>query len=390
MGKVKVSIVRTHDPYDGVSQAIGYLNLGGLSIRGSDVLLKPNLCSAVPPEVAPQVTHPDVVAALIRYLKGEGARKIYVGDEPSWGLGARFCFEKSGLREVVEREGGEIVYFDETKRVRKKIPQGRIYKSLSVPAILDQVDIVINAAKMKTSLMALVTLCIKNLYGFVSFRDRKRFHRGTDIGYALLDVAKIVHPDLNIIDGIIASEGLGAHGGTARSLGLLIASRDMVAADIVGTQVMGFNPLEPVANQLALKDKVGVEDPEQIEVVGEPLEAVRTTFERPILTLVHPKPNVEVRPGGICQGCICRIPRIPPHVDAQKRYGVIIGRRVSFPQDQEFDEIWCFGDCGVEEGDRIAKKFPHLKGKIKKVRGCPPLDWWREQTVEKEFRRATP
>jgi hypothetical protein len=81
-----------------------------------------------------------------------------------------------------------------------------------------------------------------------------------------------------------------------------------------------------------------------------------------------------------------RLPKIPPRVEAGKRYGVIIGRRVNFPRDQEFDEIWCFGDCGLEEGRKIASQFPHLKGKMKKVKGCPPLDWWRDQTIIKEMR----
>jgi uncharacterized protein (DUF362 family) len=120
------------------------------------------------------------------------------------------------------------------------------------------VDILINAPKMKTSIMTLVTLCIKNLFGLVSFADRKRFHRGIDLSYALIDIAKIVRPHLNIIDGIVAMEGMGAHSGKPLALDLLIASQDMVAADLVGTQVMGLNPMEPVTNQLALKDKLGV------------------------------------------------------------------------------------------------------------------------------------
>jgi uncharacterized protein (DUF362 family) len=199
MKQGEVGILKTHDPYVGVKQAIEMLDHQGLSFRGCRVLVKPNLASAVPPEEGPQVTHPDVVGALIRYLKEEGAHKVFVGDEPSWGLGARFCFENSGIKEVVEREGGELVYFDEEKRITKEVPQGRVYGSVSLPAILDRVDRLINVPKMKTSLMTLVTLCIKNLFGLVTFRDRKRFHRGVDLAYALIDIAKVVRPDVNRI-----------------------------------------------------------------------------------------------------------------------------------------------------------------------------------------------
>ncbi len=44
--------------------------------------------------------------------------------------------------------------------------------------------------------------------------------------------------------GSHAMEGMSAHVGSARPVGILIGSLDMVAADIVGSQIMGFNPLE--------------------------------------------------------------------------------------------------------------------------------------------------
>jgi hypothetical protein len=252
---------------------------------------------------------------------------------------------------------------------------------------LDEADVLINLPKIKTSIMTLVTLCYKNLFGLVPFRDRKRFHRGIDLSYALIDIAKVVKPHLNLIDGIVAMEGMGAHSGTPYSLGLLIGSQDMTAADIVGTQVMGFNPLEPVTNQLALKDGLGIKSLDQMQIVGERLEEVKAVMERPIFRLVHPKPNVEVIPGGICPGCMSRVPRIPPKVEDEKQYAVILGRRVRFPKERKFDEIWCFGDCGIEEGRRLASRYPQLKEKMKIVRGCPPLDWWRGQTIDKELKK---
>jgi len=386
MDKTKVSIIKTSDPEEGVAKAFAALGDQVPDFSGARVLLKPNICSPYPPEENPSNTDPKVIAAVMRYLRALGVKEIFVGDEPVWGLKCRFCYEKSGIKAVVEREGGRMVYFDEEKKIKKKVPEGRVYGSLLLPAVLDQVDLLVNVPKMKTNAMALVTLCIKNLLGLVSFGARKRFHRGTDLSYALIDIAKTVRPDLNLIDAIVASEGIGAHGGTGKPLGVLVASRDMVAADLVGTQIMGFEAMEPVTNQLALKDGVGVKGPAEIEIVGSSLEDVAERFKRPVFRLVHPAPNVEVIPGGICQGCITRIPRIPPHVEADKQYGVVIGRRVRFPQNRSFDEIWCFGDCGIEAGRKIAARFPDLKRRMKNVKGCPPLDWWCEQTMMEELK----
>jgi uncharacterized protein (DUF362 family) len=387
MEKIKVSLVKTFDPYEGMRKTIELLGSLKFNIKGSHVLVKPNICSPFPPEESPSITHPDVIGALIRYLKEEGAKRVSVGDDPVWGLKARLCYEKSGVKEVVKKEGGKLVYFEEGKRINKKVPQGRVYTSISIPAIIDEADVLINVPKMKTSIMTLVTLCYKNLFGLVPFRDRKRFHRGIDLSYALIDIARVVKPHLNLIDGIVAMEGMGAHSGTPYSLGLLIGSQDMTAADIVGTQVMGFNPLEPVTNQLALKDGLGIKSLDQIEIVGEHLEEVKAFMERPIFRLVHPKSNVEVIPGGICPGCMSRVPRIPPVVEDEKQYAVIIGRRVRFPKERKFDEIWCLGDCGIEECKRLAHRYPKLKEKMKIVKGCPPLDWWRGQTIDKELKK---
>lgn len=386
MEKRKVAVVKAEDPYGKIRAVLEMLSPHGLHFRNARILLKPNICSPFPPEQVAANTHPDVIGACIRYLKEEGAHTVFVGDEPVWGLRSRVAYNRSGVRDVVEKEGGRLVYFDEESRVEKKIPRGRIFDSLSLPAILDEVDLLVNLPKMKINMMALVSLCIKNLMGLTSFQDRKRFHRGADISYALIDIAKLVKPSLNIIDGIQAMEGMSAHSGSARRIGVLVGSLDMVAADIVGSQIMGFNPLEVVTTQLALKDKLGVEEPQQIEVVGEPIQNVRVQLERPFPRLVHPDLNVEVIPGGICPGCAGRILKVPPRIEPGKRYGIIIGKRVSYPVHQEFDELWCFGDCGIEEGKRLAKRFPDLKRKMKRVKGCPPLAWWAEQTLAEELK----
>lgn len=386
MSPVKVSVVKTQDAYEGVRRALALLDAQGPSLNGAHVLVKPNVASPFPPEEGPAITHPEVIGALIRYLRDQGARRVLVGDEPVWGLASRLCYEKSGVAAVVAREGGELVYFDEGKRVTRTVPHGRVFESASVPRVLDEVDVLVNVPKMKTSIMTLVTLCVKNLFGLVPFSQRKLFHRGTDLSYALVDIARVVQPQWNLIDAIVAMEGMGAHSGTPYPLGLLIASQDMVAADIVGTTVMGFDPLEPVTTQLALKDRLGVDRPDRIAVVGEPVEQVTARMRRPVFRLVHPKPNVEVMPGGICPGCMCRIPRIPPHPEPDKRYGVLIGRRVRFPTHEEFDEIWCFGDCGIVEGRKLARQRPELRARMREVKGCPPLDWWRDHTIAEEIK----
>jgi len=384
MEKARVALVRTRDPQDGVRKLAALLPLA-FPLKGAKVLVKPNLCSPFPPEDVPANTHPEVVRAVIRWLKEQGAKQVFVGDEPVWGMRSRFAHEKNGIQAMVKEEGARLVHFDEEPRVEKKVPGGRILEKVSLPGVLDQVDVVVNVPKMKVNMMCQATLAIKNLLGLLPFKQRKLFHRGPDLAFLLVDIAKLVRPHLNIIDAIDAMEGISAHSGTPKHLDLLIGSTVALAADVVGARIMGFNPMEIVTTQLALKDKLGLEKLDQVEIVGEPIESFCTSFDRPYPRLVHPAPNVEVFPGGICPGCMGRVPKIPPKVDPAKRYAVLLGRRVSLARIKEFDEIWCIGDCGIDEGRRIVKRFPSLKPRIKNVRGCPPLDWWAEHTLKEEL-----
>ena len=51
-----------------------------------------------------------------------------------------------------------------------------------------------------------------------------------------------VWPDLAVIDGFESMEGRGPAWGTPLATRLALASRDPLAADVVGTTIMGFDP----------------------------------------------------------------------------------------------------------------------------------------------------
>ncbi len=384
MAKVPVALVKTQNPYEGVP-ALAALLSSPVTIRGAAVLVKPNLCGPFPPEDIPSSTHPEVVAAVVRWLYAEGAREVLVGDEPVWGLRSRFAHERSGVQAVVEREGGRLIHLDEEPRVEKPVPGGRVFDTLALPKVLDEVDILVNVPKLKVNMMCQVSLAIKNLFGLLSFRDRKKFHRGFDLAFVLLDIAKVVQPPINIIDAMCAMEGMSAHAGTAVPLGLLIGSPVALAADVVGSRIMGFDPMEIGTTQLALRERLGLQSVDQIELVGEPPDGFQRHFQRPYVRLVHPASNVELFPGGICPGCTGRLPKIPPRIESGKRYAVVMGRRISPRGIDEFDEVWCFGDCGIDEGRGLLRRFPGLKGKLRRVPGCPPLEWWAEHTLKEEL-----
>ncbi|MEO0647854.1 MAG: DUF362 domain-containing protein, partial [Cyanobacteria bacterium J06650_10] len=58
----------------------------------------------------------------------------------------------------------------------------------------------------------------------------------------LVETARMISPELTIIDGIIGHEGNGPSGGEPRELGVLGASADVFALDRAMVEVLGVSP----------------------------------------------------------------------------------------------------------------------------------------------------
>ena len=69
------------------------------------------------------------------------------------------------------------------------------------------------------------------------------FHRTFELHDCIRDLAGIIQPDFTVIDGILSMEGDGPldTGTPRKNTNLIIASRDMVAADNVGAMLMGYD-----------------------------------------------------------------------------------------------------------------------------------------------------
>ena len=79
--------------------------------------------------------------------------------------------------------------------------------------------------------------------------------------------------------------------------------------------------------------------------------------------------------------------------EGEQQAGVVLSRKEKIHVAHLLDDIGIpqleLGMPAVseeEEGKRIARQHPALKQKMKWVKGCPPLEWWRKQTLDKEMR----
>lgn len=99
--------------------------------------------------------------------------------------------------------------------------------------------------------------------------DKMKMHQSypvMNLNLALL--APLVAPHLAVIDGFEAMEGNGPTDGTPVPLRLALASTDPLAADVVGTTLMGFEPDAVGYLHYCKSSNLGVGHLADIEIVG--------------------------------------------------------------------------------------------------------------------------
>lgn len=270
-----------------------FQQLGGLAdvIRpGARVTIKPNLTGTTwtdPGLPAPAtdlfVTHPALVQALSELLIDAGAGRIQIVE----GLGDESIFQAWGYSDVAARLNAQLINLCKPSPYSDYVafpagPARQIYDVFYMNAALKEVDVFISFAKMKSHSTTGVTLSLKNLIGLapielyrrdVSHNHRSAFHESTQYDWRLprvaidLNLAMPVH--LALIDGIKTVEaGAGAWdaGYSPVQPGLIVASKNPVAADAVSAAVMGFDPDAPSGthpfsyadNHLALAREAGL------------------------------------------------------------------------------------------------------------------------------------
>ncbi len=212
------------------------------SVEGKRVLLKPNILSDAPPERA-VTTRAEVLRELIKLMWEKGASEVLVGDSPSIS-GSNFTPHTSGIAQVVKEEGATWVDFSKGPKTYP-IPWSYGLK-FPLAAVIDEVDLIISVAKMKTHQLMYTTGAVKNIFGTVVGLHKSaahlRFVKRESFARMLSGLYSVVKPHFAIMDAIISMEGPGPAAGLPRHTGLLLASNDPTALDAAQGIIMGYDP----------------------------------------------------------------------------------------------------------------------------------------------------
>lgn len=269
-----VSLVKADDDRveDAVDRAIDLVN-GFENIKGKKTIsIKPNLCT---PKSAASgaTTDPRIVDALISKINSLTTCEINIVETDNSKATADKTFAHLGYDALPEKyDNVHLVNLSKDKKVRVQI-DGEFFSSILVPESMIFSDYLISVAKLKTHVDYLYTGVLKNQYGLL-MKPRAQYHGF--MSKILVDLNRFYKPDLAVIDGITGMEGFGPTDGTPKPVGVVIASKDPVAADAVGAQVIGIKPSKIGYLKHAEKKRLG--SYKNIKVVGCNVSEVTTPF----------------------------------------------------------------------------------------------------------------
>ena len=277
----KVALVRCEDYQQdrvsaAITSAVDLLGGWGQFVRaGERVLIKPNFIAPRPTTI-PAQTDARLIMEIARQVGQLGA-KVLIGDSTAWGS-TRKNAELAGLgREELEAVGAELVKFNRSCRVSIDTPGGTAEVRLA-RAVLEA-DKIINVPKLKSHQQLVYSGAIKNCFGAVAGKRKAwwhfRYSQPTRFADMIVGVYGKVAPVLNIVDGVVAMEGQGPISGKARKMGVVLASADAAAMDVIGCELIGINAENTEIWAAAKRAGVGTTDLEEIEVVGEKIGSLK-------------------------------------------------------------------------------------------------------------------
>lgn len=249
--------------------------LGGLEkcIRSHDrVLIKPNFNSDDPP---PGSTSLDFLTCVIEILREHGCDRVAVGESAGrpW-VPTEKVFRNTGLSQKMAELGVPLLDFD--KWDYQDIPlDTEFWTNVAYPMDLQEFDKIVYLPTMKTHFTAGFSMSLKLTVGFIHLFDRMTLHADNNMFLAqrAAELNIPLKPDLIIMDGRVSFVSGGPAIGLAVHPGVILASGDPIAMDVVGVRLLqnyaAVNHLGADAWHLpqirtAAKHKLGVVSDEEI------------------------------------------------------------------------------------------------------------------------------
>lgn len=219
------SIRRAVDLIGGFDKAIA---------RGDRVTIKPNLNTVDP---FPASSDAEFIEALGRNILDAGAEKLQIIDSSMVTASTRDIAAGTGMTEVAQRLGADLLFLEEHPHTRVKIPNGKFLKETRIGKPLLDIGKLVLAPCLKTHKYARFTASMKLFVGWMNRRDRFKMHTG-HLEEKVVELASFFHPVLIVMDARKVFVTGGPASGGVETPGIILASGDMVSIDVQGVRIL--------------------------------------------------------------------------------------------------------------------------------------------------------
>ena len=203
--------------------------------KGDTVFLKPNFNTADPFPASSDFEFLKIVSVL---MYQNGAKSVILGDSSTIYANTKKVMKKLNIFELEKLNPPVWIHnFDKNKWIKKKIPNAKYLKSVSLPGILDKVDKLVLLPCLKTHSWADYTGALKLSVGFMKPSQRVRLH-ANHLREKIAELNTIIHPDLVIMDARKCFITKGPFDGKTREPDLILASEDRIGLDIEGIGII--------------------------------------------------------------------------------------------------------------------------------------------------------
>jgi len=245
-----------------LQKGLEFINWDKYIDKKSRVFVKPNFTFPYYKEGV--TTTPELLRCLLELLKSK-ASTVTVGesDGGNHSFTAEEAFQGHNMYHICQEAGVELVSLSalpaETiestvlgKKVRVQLPK----------LLLEEIDCFVSVPVLKIHVMTTVSLSLKNLWG--CFPDTMRCLQHQNLNYKLAMITKFLKPKIVVIDGTYALNRHGPMYGEAVRTNLVLVADNPVAADTLGTRIMGFSPQKIKSIMVAERAGLGSTKPEDV------------------------------------------------------------------------------------------------------------------------------
>jgi uncharacterized protein (DUF362 family) len=234
---IPVSLVKDSDDAYAIRRAIELVNGLDFLKHGDSVLLKLALNSS---NSFPATTSPYMISQIVTLLRERGAGDVFVGDKsPTW-QDTTHCMETTGIYQAAQDAGAELVVFEDSDMLHVQPEKAVCWpQGFSMPKIFNQVDHIIVLPTLRTHQMAGFTMGMKIFVGALLQDDRFLMHKSLQFLESIAEIALCTDKiRLSILDARQGFNSEGPDSGNLIKPGIVMASKDLVAADAVGVALL--------------------------------------------------------------------------------------------------------------------------------------------------------